>query len=134
VCVSGSEDGNVRLWDLRRLDEGDGHDGEREIVGLSDVVEEDEDAEKEGDGNTEVKPPNGIRPEIGKNTSVRNDSCARVLEGHSKAVTALYFEDGCLVGSSFFCENYCLSLRLLPRLREPPIKHCGNGILQLANA
>ncbi len=26
------------------------------------------------------------------------DPCVRVLEGHSKAVTALYYEDGCLVG------------------------------------
>lgn len=25
------------------------------------------------------------------------DPCVRVLEGHSKAVTALYYEEGCLV-------------------------------------
>jgi division protein 1 len=26
-----------------------------------------------------------------------NGPCVRVLEGHSKSVTALYYEDGCLV-------------------------------------
>ncbi|KAJ6626942.1 WD40-repeat-containing domain protein [Mycena sp. CBHHK59/15] len=60
VCLTGGSDGNVRLWDLRRVDadQADGWGDEGEI---------------------------------------RDDCCARVLEGHTKAVTALYFEDDCLV-------------------------------------
>ncbi|KNZ78167.1 Mitochondrial division protein 1 [Termitomyces sp. J132] len=59
VCLTGGEDGNVRLWDLRRVDD-DEHDG-------------------------------------WEDPSVKNGPCARLLEGHTKAVTALYFEDECLV-------------------------------------
>jgi division protein 1 len=91
VCLTGGEDGNVRLWDLRRVDDDDW--GEGEIVSLSDVAEEDE-------GRTEgevVERMNGIRSSVHTGASDR-DACARLLEGHTKAVTALYFEDDCLVG------------------------------------
>ncbi|KAK0208029.1 WD40-repeat-containing domain protein [Desarmillaria ectypa] len=92
VCLSGSEDGTVRLWDLRRVesDDTDGWGDEGEIVSLSDVTEESE------NGDEPSPRPNGIRN--GKEPMERrNDPCARVLEGHTKAVTALYFEDDCLV-------------------------------------
>ncbi|PKI82952.1 [histone H3]-dimethyl-L-lysine(36) demethylase [Malassezia vespertilionis] len=59
LCVSGSLDHSLRLWDLRRVD------------AYEDALEDElEDA---------------------------LDPCVRVLEGHSKGVTALYFDDGCLV-------------------------------------
>lgn len=96
VCLTGGEDGNVRLWDLRRVDEDD-WGGEGELVSLSDVAEEDE-------GRTESEVAdhaNGIRSSVGtgesESESERN-ACARLLEGHTKAVTALYFEEDCLVG------------------------------------
>lgn len=92
VCLTGGEDGNVRLWDLRRVDQDD-WGGEGEIVSLSDVAEEDE-GRIEGEVADHV---NGIRSSEGAGTS-ETDVCARLLEGHSKAVTALYFEDDCLVG------------------------------------
>ncbi|KAL1675759.1 WD40-repeat-containing domain protein [Schizophyllum commune] len=57
VCLTGGADGDVRLWDLRRVDEDE---------------EWGDDADEDG-------------------------PCARVLQGHSQAVTALYFEDECLV-------------------------------------
>jgi mitochondrial division protein 1 len=42
VCLTGGEDGNVRLWDLRRVD--DEWRGEDETTSLSNVAEEDEGA------------------------------------------------------------------------------------------
>ncbi|KAK0245407.1 WD40-repeat-containing domain protein [Armillaria nabsnona] len=92
VCLSGSDDSTVRLWDLRRVesDDSDGWGDEGEIVSLSDITEESE------NGDEPSPRPNGIRN--GKEPlERRNDPCARVLEGHTKAVTALYFEDDCLV-------------------------------------
>ena len=92
VCLTGGEDGNVRLWDLRRVDQDD-WGGEGEMVNLSDVAEEDE-GRMEGEVADHV---NGIRSSKDAGTS-ETDVCARLLEGHSKAVTALYFEEDCLVG------------------------------------
>ncbi|THU90750.1 WD40 repeat-like protein [Dendrothele bispora CBS 962.96] len=89
VCLTGSEDGTVRVWDLRKVDieDANGWD-EGEIVSLSDVSEE-------GEGDEER--PNGIRSAEQNNKVNANDPCARVLEGHTKAVTTLFFEDECLV-------------------------------------
>ncbi|KAG6872462.1 hypothetical protein C0995_009565 [Termitomyces sp. Mi166 len=94
VCLTGGEDGNVRLWDLRRVDD-DEHDGwsTGAFVTLSDVAEEDE-----TERDPEFKDaPNSMRDGAAEDSSVKNGSCARLLEGHTKAVTALYFEDECLV-------------------------------------
>ncbi len=91
LCLTGGEDGNVRIWDLRKVD--DEAWGRDEIVSLSDVADEEE-AEELHD------PANGIRS--GRNDedeSEKDGPCLRVLEGHTKAVTALYFEDDCLVSS-----------------------------------
>ncbi|CAA7260002.1 unnamed protein product [Cyclocybe aegerita] len=86
VCLTGGADGNVRLWDLRRVDDDDGW-GEG-MVHLSDVQEEDEDGD-------ESQPPNGIRSS--SEQAPAESACARLLEGHTQVVTALYFEDECLV-------------------------------------
>lgn len=91
LCLTGAEDGSVRLWDLRLVDE---DDWERD--GLADVAEEDEGTAYDGEL---VEKPNGIRSsepsEAG--TADQTGPCIRLFEGHSKAVTALYFEDECLV-------------------------------------
>ncbi|KAH8111514.1 WD40 repeat-like protein [Phellopilus nigrolimitatus] len=78
VCLTGGEDGAVRVWDLRRVGETDA-----EIVSLADISEE-------GDEEGSIRANGGVRVEP-------DGPCARVLEGHSKAVTALYFEENCLV-------------------------------------
>ncbi|KAG6918673.1 hypothetical protein DXG01_012490 [Tephrocybe rancida] len=93
VCLTGGEDGNVRLWDLRRVDEDNDEWGTGAFVSLSDVAEEDE---SERDHELEDI-PTGIRDSASEDALEKNGPCARLLEGHTKAVTALYFEDECLV-------------------------------------
>ena len=98
LCATGATDGAVRLWDLRRVD----GDVEASEWDLSDVLEE---AEEDGEGGSVVVD----HPYSGSNGTVRASrasveagddapgSCVRVLEGHSKGVTALYFENDTLV-------------------------------------
>jgi len=85
VCLTGADDGAVRVWDLRRVGDDD------DLVSVSSASRD--------EGNTEGRKLNGIRS--GSNTeedfSLADGPCARVLEGHSKAVTALFFEENCLV-------------------------------------
>ena len=76
VCLTGGEDGTVRVWDLRRVGTEDS---------LADITEE---AETETDDSSQVQK---------RKANGDTGCCARVLEGHSKAVTALYFEENCLV-------------------------------------
>ncbi|KZV77449.1 WD40 repeat-like protein [Peniophora sp. CONT] len=94
VCLTGAEDGSVRLWDLRRVEEDEWEGG---MVHLEDVAEEDE----HGEGVV-VDKPNGIRNgTVGAHEDEEREEptgpCVRVLGGHSKAVTALYFDDDTLV-------------------------------------
>jgi division protein 1 len=89
VCLTGGEDGNVRLWDLRRVDDEEAWN-RVEMVQLSDVVEEDEDDIGEfGEAKASTR--------VDRNSQDNESACVRLLEGHTQAVTALYFEDDCLV-------------------------------------
>jgi len=101
VCLTGGADGNVRLWDLRRVEEDEGW-GDGEMVSLSEVVEEDEEDEEDEKGGH----PNGIRTSGGR-TEPKDGPCSRLLEGHTQAVTALYFEDECLVRALQEFPIYC---------------------------
>ena len=117
VCLTGSDDSTVRLWDLRRVED----DDDVEIVAYSDAMS--------SDGEM-VERPNRIRNgsvdgnELGKETAF-----VRALEGHSKAVTSMYFEDECLVSSG-------IPVLLLPRFPTndarrspvPPTRRCVSGI------
>jgi division protein 1 len=53
LCLTAGADGDIRLWDLRLVDDYEG--------------------------------------------LVEGGPCVKTLEGHSKAVSSLYYEDGCLV-------------------------------------
>ncbi|KAH7883973.1 WD40-repeat-containing domain protein [Phlebopus sp. FC_14] len=88
MCLTGGEDGSVRLWDLRLVDDW-------ENDGLSDVVEEDGSSYNDGEL---VEQPNGTRSRtVSEAGTSLEGPCVRVFDGHTKAVTALYFEDECLV-------------------------------------
>ncbi|KAL0950601.1 hypothetical protein HGRIS_007393 [Hohenbuehelia grisea] len=150
ICLTGGEDGNIRLWDLRRVDEdeGWGGEGEGELVSLSEVAEEDEDAaeanaDAEGSSldDTTENSPSGIRE--GQNALPdKDDPCVRVLEGHSKGVTALYFEDNCLVtGASdktlrqwdLQTGQCVMTMDILWAISHPPTTF-GNGSMPFAGA
>lgn len=101
-----------------------------EIVAYSDATGSDG-----GDGEI-IERPNGIRngsvagSELGRETAF-----VRALEGHSKAVTAMYFEAECLVSS----DRSTLLLPWLPiddlhRSPAPPTRRCVSGILQQDSA
>ena len=88
VCLTGSDDSTVRLWDLRRVEE----DDDVEIVAYSDA----------SDGEI-IERPNGIRNgSVGGSELERETAFVRALEGHSKAVTSMYFEDDCLVSGDIY--------------------------------
>lgn len=90
VCLTGSDDSTVRLWDLRRVED----EGDVEIVTYSDATGSDG-----GDGEM-VERPNGIRNgSVGGGEFGKETAFVRALEGHSKAVTSMYFEDDCLVSA-----------------------------------
>ncbi|THH01509.1 hypothetical protein EW026_g1208 [Hermanssonia centrifuga] len=145
VCLTGGEDGNIRLWDLRRVDEED--DWEREMS-LSDVAEEeggvDEMGNKVATGQTNGNAVNGIRSSsVPESTSEKEGPCVRVLEGHSKAVTTLYFEDDCLVtGASDktmrqwdLATGQCvMTMDILWAISHPPTAGPGSGLFPGAAA
>ena len=97
LCLTGGDDGNVGVWDLRRVDEDDEWERESAVVSLSDVAEEDEGVDELGmrkpEGNGAIR-QGGSAP---SSVVEKDGPCIRLLEGHTKAVTALYFEDECLV-------------------------------------
>ena len=83
-----------------RVDEDDDWDKESELVSLSEIAE-DETVDEFG-GRTKNGTNGSIRQggsEAGS-LSEKEGPCVRVLEGHSKAVSALYFEDDCLVSTA----------------------------------
>lgn len=99
VCLTGGEDGNIRMWDLRKVDEEE--DWKRsESSRIPEAIAEEE--EENFDDGELVERPSGIRD--GADDSAPKElegPCVRLLEGHSRAVTALYFEDECLVSRAF---------------------------------
>ncbi|CED83899.1 FOG: WD40 repeat [Phaffia rhodozyma] len=87
LCFTGGVDGDIRLWDLRLVD--DYEDKLARDMQNSSVIYASASNNVQEDGGEASK----------EETSVGNP-CIRTLEGHSKAVSCLYYESGCLVTGS----------------------------------
>ena len=99
ICLTGGEDGTARIWDLRRVDEDEEWEM-GEVHSLSDVAEEEDSVTEDGVKVSRDPEPNGDSKSIRQGVMSEPEmspACTRVLEGHSKAVSALYFEEDCLV-------------------------------------
>jgi division protein 1 len=97
LCLTGGSDGAVRLWDLRLVDDFEDRlqkitrrEEERDV--LDRIAEHDEEGFDWDEG------PSGYT-DLGNMSRLEEDGgpCVRVLEGHSKAITSLYYEDNVLV-------------------------------------
>ncbi|WVQ64748.1 mitochondrial division protein 1 [Kwoniella botswanensis] len=113
LCLTGGSDGAIRLWDLRmvedyeerlqtKLEELARQDPLERIANQNQKLhdEHDDDGEDLGKEKDEFDWEEGPS-HITQATQVDIASpCVRTLEGHSKSVTALYYEDGCLVTGS----------------------------------
>lgn len=75
LCITGGSDSSIRLWDLHRVEDFETRLSLKETGELSAIKDSSGEEEKEKE----------------------HDPCLRSLEGHSKAVTSLYFDDTCLV-------------------------------------
>ncbi|UZJ54614.1 hypothetical protein CBS101457_003934 [Exobasidium rhododendri] len=75
LCITGGIDSSIKLWDLHRVEDFETRLSLKESGELSAIKNSLGEEEKEKD----------------------HDPCLRSLEGHSKAVTSLYFDDTCLV-------------------------------------
>lgn len=123
LCLTGSEDGSARLWDLRLVDD----DWEKD--GLSDVLEED--SSSYHDGELVEKPDCTTSATVSEAGTDSEGPCLRTFVGHSKAVTALYFEDECLVNAPSV--SMCATMLTLNRSRVRPTRLSVSGISPLAN-
>ncbi|CAO1613561.1 unnamed protein product [Sympodiomycopsis kandeliae] len=107
LCITGGADANIKIWDLRKVEDWETRlemraNGQWSPSG-SGIIQADEDPSASADnlggsstddGEGSVRQGNG-----GESTPQRDESDPKLmtLEGHSKEVTALYFDDTCLV-------------------------------------
>ncbi|PWN94437.1 WD40 repeat-like protein, partial [Tilletiopsis washingtonensis] len=81
LCITGSQDATVRLWDLRRVE-----DWETRL--------------EMKNGEEEEQEPH-VRLAASADAAAKDkeewNPMLRKLEGHTKAVTSLYFDEGCLI-------------------------------------
>ncbi|KAK0570093.1 Mitochondrial fission protein [Tilletia horrida] len=100
LCVTGGADASVRVWDLRRVEEhevrlrvwAEGGHADRGAGG----IRQGGGAAAGGDNDVVVQDEDGVLVESVEPKD-EFDPCVSRLEGHSKEVTALYFDDNCLV-------------------------------------
>jgi division protein 1 len=101
TCITGGIDGQIRIWDMDRALEIDSR--------LEGTLTQEERISR---NDTASASP----ADDSQHVTSREDPCVMKLEGHSRSVTALYFDDTCLV-----------SLILLPLSASPLfLPPCGN--------
>jgi len=111
VALTGGSDGAVRLWELGRVEEWEEsrrEADEKRRKGLDGLLDDSADhrlpnvradmidtahLDHHQSQDDEDKPEE-------KEKRLEGDPCLRVLEGHSKGITSLYYEDNCLVTGS----------------------------------
>lgn len=101
ICLTGGSDGTVHLWDLKQVEDYEDRllqNEEKLRRGLDGLHVEDE-ALARAEHADEAAADEAEKD--GSQRAISETPCIRVLEGHSKAVTALYYEDGCLVSFPF---------------------------------
>lgn len=92
LCITGSTDSTLRLWDLERVDD---YETRLSFAASGEHAR--------GSGNDDLADRmNRASVSDGKAGATADDvdehnPCLRTLEGHSKSVTCLYFDDNCLV-------------------------------------
>lgn len=96
LCLTGGSDGNIRLWDLRVVEDyEDRLQRASEDRAHQDPLDRIAKHSNREEFNWEEEPSvSGITSSA---QVEENGPCVRTLEGHSKSVTSLYYEDGCLV-------------------------------------
>jgi division protein 1 len=89
TCITGGSDGSVRVWDLDKAEE------EEAIRAASEAH-----ARSSNEAGTESSPSVVRDSQDDKKEKKETDdgACSTALDGHTREVTALYFDGNCLVG------------------------------------
>ncbi|CAO1635589.1 unnamed protein product [Parajaminaea phylloscopi] len=106
LCVTGGLDSKIKIWDLRKVEDWETRLEMKANGEWSDPTkDEDDDAGLlGGKAGSSIRDGDVALGEFGSPASAEardeSDPNLKVLEGHSKAVTALYFDETCLVSGA----------------------------------
>lgn len=100
ICITGGTDSTIRIWDLRAVEE------EEEALNQSfgnSLASSPQSALRsipDGEGDAEEEDETAVLVERPQSRDTRPRGCIRALEGHTKAVSSIYFEESCLVSGA----------------------------------